>query len=727
MKFLLDSLLCKRDLPKIRTQRRLSLEVILLRLMTTAIFSICYLSAALATPNLNFASTAMAAEEVPFHLNYSPVDLDYGKDIDHLFTELGKNQLKKQTVDSLARYQHKGHSFSILNSSNDRLKAILTIDNQDSFYKNCTIVSKNVNAYTDSIADRIHISIDKYCRNLFLKRLGALSPNINFSSRDLAYFKDAAPFFTTGESHPELVALLKHFKTNAIEHEKLSNILIEKYIEFKIRPASNVLTSLKVNTQFNKFLQNNLNLDDNSNSYFQEEFQRLSRQAQDAAEKGDHQQAKTIITSAVNFYTRNKNFISTKKAWLGTILTGKALFYKGRDNDAIEVFNMAKTIATKEDTSETYFYLLWPHLINKDYKSMKAVVEKNNLEKNFEKFDSKLQYWIAYSLVKTGDQKRGMLLFNKIIDTSPYSFYSIISLKELAQLNKGIASETDILSKLVSKNDPAEFTLDKVSDDLKDSLRRLSVWNKIGNERFATLELRYIQSLSKESTFKSPEIAKSISAQAHKEFLIMNLIRLLNSQKRYVTSFKVFQDSLDQNSLTLNYKLIKFIFPLNYIDIIKKNAENIDPLIVISLIRQESAFNPEAKSGVGAKGLMQLMPATAKRFNRRVRVNHLANPEINVAIGTKYLRQLIQRFDGNLIFALASYNAGENRIDKWRKDIFRNDDPLSTIESIPFEETRNYVKLIYRNNFFYSLISNRPALMVPLEETFKVSASGKNY
>jgi soluble lytic murein transglycosylase len=694
--------------------------------MTTAIFTI-YFSVALATPNLNIASTALAAEEAPFRLNYSSTDLDYGKDIDLLFSELGKNQLKKKTVDSLARYQQKAHSFSILNTTHERLKIILTITDQDSFYKNCAIVSKNVNSYTDSIADRINISIDKYCRNLFLKRLTALSANSNFSSRDLAYFKDAAPFYTTGENHPELVTFLRHFKTNPIEHEKLSNFLIEKYIEFKIRPATNILTSLKVSTQFNKFLQNNLNLDDSSNSYFQDEFQRLSRDAQEAAEKGDNVQAKTIITSALNFYSRNKNFINTKKAWTGTILTAKALFYKGRDSDAVEVFNMAKNISAKEDLSESYFYMLWPYLVNKDYKSMKAVVDKNNLEKGFEKFEPKLQYWIAYSMLKSGDNKKSTILFNKIIDSSPYSFYSIISLKELALLSKGVVSENDILAKLITKNDPIDYPLDKTSDDLKDSLKRLAVWNKIGNERFATLELRHVQSLSKENTFKNAEFAKTITPQLHKAFLVMNLIRLLNSQKRYITSFKVFQESLDQNSLTLNYKLIKFIFPLSYIDIIKKNAENLDPLIIISLIRQESAFNPEAKSGVGAKGLMQLMPATARRFNRRVKVSHLGNPEINVAIGAKYLRQLINRFDGNLIFALASYNAGENRIDRWRKEIFRNDDPLSTIESIPFEETRNYVKLIYRNNFFYSLISNRPVLMVPLEETFKVSVSGKTY
>jgi len=694
-----------------------------LRLMTTAIFSI-YISAALATPNLNFATTALAAEDVPFHLNYSPTDYDYGKDVDLLFGELGKNQLNRRTVDSLGKYQHMKHSFSILNATYDRLKQVLAINDQDSFYKNCAIVSKNVNTYTDSISDRLNISIDKYCRFLFLKRMTDLSPNINFSSRDLAYFKDAAPFFTTGENRPELVSFLRHFKTNPVEHEKVSNFLIEKYIEFKLRPATNVMTSLKVNAQFNKFLQNNLNLDDSSNSYFQDEFQRLSRDAQDAAEKGEVTQSKLIIMSAVNFYNRNKNFINQKKAWTGVILTAKALFYKGRDNDSLEIFNLAKTIASKEDFSETNFYLIWPYIINKDYKGMRAMIDKHGMEKNMDKFDSKMQFWIATSLIKTNDVAKGTNYLHKILESSPYSFYSILSLKEIASLGKGKVNESEILSKLVSKNEPADFSMDKAGSELKDSLKRLAVWNKIGNERFATLELRYVQSLPKELTFKDADFAKTISAQAQKEFLIMNMIRLLNSQKKFITSFKIFQDSLDQNSLSLNYKLIKFIFPLNYMDIIKKNSENIDPLIVISLIRQESAFNPEAKSGVGAKGLMQLMPATAKRFNRKVRVNHLGNPEINIAIGTKYFKQLLQRFDGNLIFALASYNAGENRIDRWRKDIFRNDDPLSTIESIPFEETRNYVKLIYRNNFFYSLLQNKPVLMIPLEETFKVSSNG---
>ncbi|MBY0415093.1 MAG: lytic transglycosylase domain-containing protein, partial [Bdellovibrionales bacterium] len=314
------------------------------------------------------------------------------------------------------------------------------------------------------------------------------------------------------------------------------------------------------------------------------------------------------------------------------------------------------------------------------------------------------------------------VLFNKIINTAPYSFYSIISLKEIAALNKGL-SEQEVLAKLISKESSAEFKMDVASETLKDALKRLAVWNSIGHERFATLEIRQVQSLDKDSVFKDKDFAKTVSNNEHKEFIVLNLIRLLHSQDKFINSFKVFQESLGENSLSLNYRLIKYIFPLSYLSMIEKNSSNLDPLIVISLIRQESAFNPEATSRVGAKGLMQLMPATAKRFNRKVKVSHLNNPQVNVTLGAKYLKQLFTRFDGNLIYTLASYNAGENRIDRWKKEIFRNDDPLATIESIPFEETRNYVKLIYRNKFFYSLLSNKSVLTTPVDESFKVTFS----
>ena len=690
----------------------------MLRLVTIAALTTYYFSVALANPNLNFASIAMA-EDVPFKLNYSTLDLEIGNELVNLYNTLSKNELKPSTVAKFTQYRNKTHSFSNLNPIITRLTGVADIKDQDSFYQNCGIQSKTVDDYTENLVHRLDITIDKYCRYLFLTRLKSLSPNINFSTRDLAFMKDAAPFFVYGENQSEVTAFLKHFKNNKTEHEKISNILTDKFVEYKIKPSSAILLNLHVSSNLNKFMKSNMHLDNNSLSYFQEEYSRLAKEAKELAEKGEPTQAKQTILAAINFYNKNKQFIDERKAWVGVNLAAKALFYKGRDSDAIEIFNLARTIAPKEEASEALFHLLWPHLINKDYKAMKAVVDKNALEKTFDNHDSKLKFWIAYSILKTGDTKKAITYFNKIVSSAPYSFYSIISLKELASQQKG-TSDQEILAKLIAKESSSDYKVSETSELMQNTLRRLAVWNKIGHERFAVLEMRHIQSMTKEETFKDLEMAKKVSANEHKEFVVLNLVRLLHSQKKYISSFKVFQDSLGENSLSLNYKLIKYIFPLQYLSTIEKNADNLDPLIIISLIRQESAFNPEATSRVGAKGLMQLMPETAKRFNKRVRVKHLDDPQVNVAIGAKYLKQLISRFDGNLIFALASYNAGESRIDRWRKEIFRNDDPLALIESIPYEETRNYVKLIYRNKFFYSLLSNKSTLSVPLDETFKV-------
>lgn len=697
------------------------MEVSILRLITLAALTTCSLSVALANPNLNFASIAMA-DDVPFKLNYSPMDYEYGKTLVTLYNELSKNELNASTVNKVASFKGKTHSFGHLNPMIDRLEHISAIKDQDSFYTNCAITPRPVNEFTESLAHRMDITLDKYCRFLYLKNMRKFSSNINLSTRDLNYLKDASAFFASGENQSEVSSFLKHFKANKTEHEKISDILINKYVEFKTKPTSAILVNLHVSKLLNQFLSNNLHLDNNSGSFFQEEFQRLVKDSQDSSDKGDFTLAKTQIIAALNFYAKNKKFIDERKAWVGSVLAAKALYYKGRDNDAIEIFALSRAIAPKEENSEATFYLLWPHLINKDYKAMKAVVDKNNLEKSFDSYDSKLQYWIAYSLLKTGNTKKASDYFHKIINSAPYSFYSIISLKELAAQNKG-QSEQEILSKLISKNSPAEFKMDVTTDTLKDSLKRLAVWNQLGHERFATLEIRYVQGLDKGDIFKDAETVKTVSNNDYKEFIVLNLVRLLHSQDKFITSFKVFQDSLGENSLSLNYRLIKYIFPLSYLSVIEKNSNDLDPLIVISLIRQESAFNPEATSRVGAKGLMQLMPATAKRFNRKIKVKHLSDPTTNVALGTKYLKQLLTKFDGNLIYTLASYNAGENRIDRWKKEIFRNEDPLATIESIPFEETRNYVKLIYRNKFFYSLLSNRAVLATPLDETFKVTFS----
>ena len=132
----------------------------------------------------------------------------------------------------------------------------------------------------------------------------------------------------------------------------------------------------------------------------------------------------------------------------------------------------------------------------------------------------------------------------------------------------------------------------------------------------------------------------------------------------------------------------------------------IDQALIFALMRQESRFKAKARSRRGATGLMQLMPATA-RFIARKRTSRLAllDPEMNIALGQKYIQHLIEdpTIDGNLFYATVAYNAGPGNLRKWRRKVDYQDDPLLFIESVRSRETRNFVERVMTNLWIYRL------------------------
>ncbi|MFC1519867.1 transglycosylase SLT domain-containing protein [Pseudomonadota bacterium] len=146
----------------------------------------------------------------------------------------------------------------------------------------------------------------------------------------------------------------------------------------------------------------------------------------------------------------------------------------------------------------------------------------------------------------------------------------------------------------------------------------------------------------------------------------------------------------------------------------KKYQVEIDEIRAIA--RRESAFYPYATSGVGARGLMQLMPATAKETARKNKLkfnnkNDLYKVNYNVQLGSAYYGQLLKQFDQNRVLATAAYNAGPHRVTRWLKESDGKLDVMSFIETIPFKETREYVQAVLSYRMIYQQQEGRDAPM----------------
>lgn len=156
----------------------------------------------------------------------------------------------------------------------------------------------------------------------------------------------------------------------------------------------------------------------------------------------------------------------------------------------------------------------------------------------------------------------------------------------------------------------------------------------------------------------------------------------------------------------------EIIFPQPYDDWVLPSAQKngIRPSLVYAIMRQESAFNPEARSPVDAMGLLQLLPSLGNQIARKNNIpfqkaEDLFIPEINIQLGSIELKSLLKKFRGNYILAIANYNANESAIKGWLKTRYKSD-PVEFIEEIPYEETRTYVKLVLRNIIFYERLGN---------------------
>jgi soluble lytic murein transglycosylase len=152
--------------------------------------------------------------------------------------------------------------------------------------------------------------------------------------------------------------------------------------------------------------------------------------------------------------------------------------------------------------------------------------------------------------------------------------------------------------------------------------------------------------------------------------------------------------------------VLRLVFPYPLRSMIEREAgeHGLDPYLLVALIRQESTFRPAVVSRAGAHGLMQLMPATARGLARRAGISwdarYLSSAEANLHLGAMHLAALLRQYDGQVVPALAAYNAGGRPVSRWLR-YPEASDPVRWVERIPYVETRGYVRSVLRNRGVY--------------------------
>lgn len=301
-------------------------------------------------------------------------------------------------------------------------------------------------------------------------------------------------------------------------------------------------------------------------------------------------------------------------------------------------------------------------------------------------------YWRGRLAEGDGDQPLARAYYQKLSENYRYYYYANLGRDRLTKLGLTNVGDPPLLEKLPPPA-PLPRTWDAPEDNLR--VKKAQLLANAALYDFAEKELQA-------AATGSPSWLAAAEAQLYADSGSYN--RTIETLKRAVPGY--FSADLNQ----LPHPIWQGLFPRPYWEELKKNAllNQLDPYLLASLIRQESEFNPSAVSSANAMGLMQLLPHVGKGMAKQEKIQHFSSDEllvanINIQLGTRYFKQMVDHYHGQVEYALAAYNAGENRVDDWRssgdyKDI------EEFVESIPFTQTREYVQAIMRNAVLYRLL-----------------------
>ena len=365
--------------------------------------------------------------------------------------------------------------------------------------------------------------------------------------------------------------------------------------------------------------------------------------------------------------------------------------YKGNNNDEVaEIWwkKLLENFPKKRSGEIAAWELAWYHYQQKNWKtSLKYINDGLRNGINNPEVAAKFVYWQGKLAVQEKKQERAQRIFNNLLSWYPNTFYGMLAQRTMSSL---VPKKIPYKQKDYWHDNPPELQ----ANEEKTELEFAEFVMAAGDGNIGAKHIRNLVDLKspKELIWKSSLVLDEYGEYRSLQTIVVN--HYLGDLKRIPIK--------DQQVWT-------FAFPRPYwmdVQNFSKNA-GIDPYLALAIMREESLYQADVVSPASARGLMQLMPYTGKRVAKIIGLKlrdekDLFNPKINIQLGTSYLGQISKRF-GEVIQIAGSYNAGPGRMKEWLKR-FPDRDLDEFVESIPYIETRNYVKRVFRTHQLYKAI-----------------------
>jgi len=361
---------------------------------------------------------------------------------------------------------------------------------------------------------------------------------------------------------------------------------------------------------------------------------------------------------------------------------------RGRLDKAVATYLQAGDLGMTATTTEAYWQAGWLQYTMGRYEDAVTAFDRTLHLINVGGLGLAALYWRARILEKLGETAQAATAYQTLCADVPNSYYC--SSARLRPAWKDGSDSNGTAVKLSVSENPDSTLIEDIHYRRALELKLLG-WQKEAGE----------------------ELAQLTSKVGKERGVVLWVARLLNSSGEFHRALSLiqmfFSDVLDRGGPDIPSAFWEIAYPGGFLPFAKTlPLQGIDPHLVTAVIREESAYNPLAISTAGALGLMQVMPHTGQKIAAQVGSDgfsreRLFDPCYNIRFGSWYLGHLAEKFNHNLVYAIAAYNAGPDIVTKWIQQFgYREQDEF--IESIPYTETRQYVKKVLRSYRQYGKI-----------------------